>query len=43
VRSRGLLSFAAAGAALLAVTALAAVIPACRAIRVDPVSVLRAE
>ena len=43
VRSRDLLSFAAAGAALLAVTALAAVIPACRAIRVDPVSVLRTE
>ena len=43
VRARDLFSFAAAAAALVAVTALAALIPAWRAIRVDPVNVLRAE
>jgi ABC-type antimicrobial peptide transport system permease subunit len=43
VRSRDLLSFAVAGLALLAVTAIAALIPARRAVRVDPVTVLRAD
>ena len=43
VRSRDLLSFVVAGVALLLVTLIAAVIPACRAVRVDPVNVLRAE
>jgi len=43
VRARDLLSFVVAGVALLVVTALAAVIPAIRAVRVDPVNVLRAE
>jgi predicted permease len=43
VRSRDLFSFVAAGVALLGVTAIAALIPARRAIRVDPVTVLRAD
>jgi len=43
VRSRDLFSFAVAGVLLLAVTALAALIPARRAVRVDPVAVLRAD
>lgn len=43
VRSRDVLSFGVAGVALLVVTAIAAVIPARRAIRVDPVTVLRAD
>ena len=43
VQSRDLVSFVMAGAALLVVTLLAAVIPAWRAVRVDPVTVLRAE
>ncbi len=43
VRSRDLLSFAVAGTALLSVTLLAALIPALKAVRVDPVHVLRAE
>jgi predicted permease len=43
VRSRDLLSFVVAGLALLAVTAIAALIPARRAVRVDPVTVLRAD
>jgi predicted permease len=43
VRSRDLLSFVVAGGALLVVTLLAALIPALRAIRVDPANVLRAE
>ena len=43
VRSHDLLSFGVAGVSLLAVTAIAALIPARRAVRVDPVSVLRAD
>ena len=43
VRPHDLLSFAAAAGALLAVTTAAALIPAFRAIRVDPVTILRAE
>jgi len=43
VQSRDLLSFVVAGLSLLVVTLFAAVIPALRAVRVDPVSVLRAE
>ena len=43
VRSRDLLSFVVAGASLLLVTLLAAVIPAWRVVRVDPVNVLRSE
>ena len=43
VRSRDLLSFVVAGGALLFVTMLAAVIPASRAIHVDPANVLRSE
>ena len=43
VRPRDVLSFAVASAALLLVTLLAAVIPAWRAVRVDPASLLRAE
>jgi ABC-type antimicrobial peptide transport system permease subunit len=43
VRSRDVSSFAVSGAALLLVTAVAAVIPAFRAVRADPVKVLRAE
>jgi predicted permease len=43
VHSRDLLSFSVACAALLGVTAIAAFIPARRAIRVDPVTVLRAD
>jgi predicted permease len=43
VQSRDVLSFAVAGLALLGVTAIAALIPARRALRVDPVSVLRAD
>jgi predicted permease len=43
VKSRDLLSFTLAGALLLAVTALAALIPARRALRVDPMAVLRAD
>jgi ABC-type antimicrobial peptide transport system permease subunit len=43
VRPRDVLSFVVASAALLLVTLLAAVIPAWRAVRVDPASLLRAE
>jgi putative ABC transport system permease protein len=43
VRSRDLLSFVVAGGALLVVTLPAALIPAWRAVRVDPANVLRAE
>lgn len=43
VRSRDLLSFVVAGVLLLTVTALAALIPARRAVRVDPVAVLRGD
>lgn len=43
VRSRDLLSFGVAGIALLGVTAIAALIPARRAVRVAPVTVLRAD
>lgn len=43
VRSHDLLSFVVACVALLVVALLAAVIPALRAVRVDPVNVLRAE
>jgi ABC-type antimicrobial peptide transport system permease subunit len=43
VRSRDLVSFAVAGLVLLGVTAIAALIPARRAIRIDPVTVLRAD
>jgi putative ABC transport system permease protein len=43
VQARDLLSFVVAGAALLLVTLLAALIPALRAVRVDPANVLRAE
>jgi ABC-type antimicrobial peptide transport system permease subunit len=43
VRPHDLLSFVVAAVALLVVTLLAAVIPALRAVRVDPVNVLRAE
>jgi predicted lysophospholipase L1 biosynthesis ABC-type transport system permease subunit len=43
VQSRDLLSFTIAGAALLGATVVAALIPARRAIRVDPVAVLRAD
>lgn len=43
VRSRDLLSFVVAAASLLTVTLVAALIPALRAVRADPVRVLRAE
>jgi predicted permease len=43
VRARDLLSFGVAGMGLLGVTTIAALIPARRAVRVDPVSVLRAD
>jgi putative ABC transport system permease protein len=43
VRSRDLLSFGVAGIALLGVTTIAALIPAHRAVRTDPVTVLRAD
>ena len=43
VRSRDLLSFGVAGVALLGVTTIAALIPAHRAVRVDPMTVLRAD
>jgi ABC-type lipoprotein release transport system permease subunit len=43
VRSRDPFSFVVAGGALLVVTLLAALIPAWRAVRVDPANVLRAE
>jgi ABC-type antimicrobial peptide transport system permease subunit len=43
VRSRDLVSFVVSAVAVLAVTVLAAVIPALRAIRVDPVNLLRSE
>jgi putative ABC transport system permease protein len=43
VRPRDLASFFTAAAALLAVTAVAAVIPALRATRVDPTQVLRGD
>ena len=43
VQPRDVLSFVVASAALLVVTLLAAAIPAWRAVRVDPVSLLRAE
>jgi ABC-type antimicrobial peptide transport system permease subunit len=43
VRSRDLLSFGVAAGALLGVTGIAALIPARRAVRVDPVTVLRAD
>jgi predicted permease len=43
VEPRDALSFAAAGATLVMVTAIAAFLPARRAIRVDPVTTLRAE
>jgi predicted permease len=43
VRPHDLMSFAAATGALLAVTTAAALVPAFRAVRVDPVTILRAE
>lgn len=43
VQPRDVLSFIVAGAALLVVTLLAAAIPVSRAVRVDPVTVLRSE
>jgi putative ABC transport system permease protein len=43
VRPRDVLSFISAGAVLLAVTAIAALVPALRATRVDPATVLRAD
>jgi ABC-type antimicrobial peptide transport system permease subunit len=43
VQSRDVLSFVTAGVALLLVTLLAAVIPALRAVRIDPIHVLRSE
>ncbi len=43
VRPRDVLSFVVASAALLVVTLLAAIIPAWRAVRIDPVSLLRTE
>jgi ABC-type lipoprotein release transport system permease subunit len=43
VRATDALSFAYAAAALLVVTAVAALIPALRATRIDPVRVLRAD
>jgi len=43
VRSRDLLSLGVAGVALLGVTTIAALIPAHRAVRTDPVTVLRAD
>jgi ABC-type antimicrobial peptide transport system permease subunit len=43
VRPRDAASFAAAGAVLLAVTALAAFVPALRASRIDPANALRAD
>jgi predicted permease len=43
VQSHDVMSFAAAAGALLGVTTAAAVLPAFRAVRVDPVNILRAE
>jgi predicted permease len=43
VRPHDVMSFAAAGTALLVVTSVAAIVPAWRAIRIDPVTILRAD
>lgn len=43
VRPRDAVSFIGAGAMLIAVTAIAALVPALRAIRVDPVAILRGD
>jgi ABC-type antimicrobial peptide transport system permease subunit len=43
VRPSDALSFAAAGALLIAVIAVAALVPAARASRIDPIDVLRAD